>query len=109
MAVTSGRCRLNAEGSGSLATILLKGGFLWTDDMWGEEQWEVWQSGDGEGALPPGQYPFENITPADPLFSAQVVVSSNAADSEHRPLGTDRRRHVGDGRREHRPALPCVS
>jgi len=65
----------NPADAKRLRDYLLKGGFLWTDDMWGEEQWEVWQAEIAK-ALPPGQYPVEEITPTDPLFRSQVVVSS---------------------------------
>jgi hypothetical protein len=57
-----------------LREYLLKGGFLWTDDHWGTEEWEVWQQ-EFAKVLPPAEYPFVEITPADPLFSTQFVVS----------------------------------
>ena len=65
----------NPADAKRMRDYLLKGGFLWTDDMWGEEEWEVWQEEIAK-ALPPGQYPVEEITPADPIFRSQVVVSA---------------------------------
>lgn len=56
-----------------LREYLLKGGFLWTDDHWGSEEWEVWTR-ELAKVLPPNEYPIEEITPADPLFSTQFVV-----------------------------------
>ena len=74
MAGDVGSMELDAKEAARLRDYLLKGGFLWTDDMWGDEQWEVWQK-ELAKALPPAEYPFETITPADSLFSAQFVVS----------------------------------
>jgi len=65
----------NPADAKRMRDYLLKGGFLWTDDMWGEEEWEGWQEEIAK-ALPRGQYPVEEITPTDPLFRSQVVVSS---------------------------------
>lgn len=56
-----------------LREYLLKGGFLWTDDMWGEEEWEVW-SAELAKVLPPKEFPIEEVTPADGIFSTQFVV-----------------------------------
>jgi hypothetical protein len=43
--------------------------------MWGEDEWEVWQA-ELAKALPPAEFPIEELTPADPLFRSQVIVSS---------------------------------
>jgi hypothetical protein len=56
-----------------LREYLLKGGFLWTDDMWGSEQWATWTR-ELAKVLPPDEYPIVDVTPADPLFRAQFVV-----------------------------------
>jgi hypothetical protein len=56
-----------------LREYLLKGGFLWTDDHWGTEEWEVWTR-ELAKVFPPDEYPIELVTPADPIFSTQVVV-----------------------------------
>jgi hypothetical protein len=56
-----------------LRTYLLKGGFLWTDDHWGSEEWEVWKQ-ELAKVFPPDEYPIEEITPADPIFKTQFVV-----------------------------------
>ena len=65
----------NPADAKQLRDYLLKGGFLWTDDMWGEEEWEVWKD-ELAKALPPAEFPIEEITPADPVFRSQVIVSS---------------------------------
>ena len=65
----------NSADAKRLRDYLLKGGFLWTDDMWGEEEWEVWKA-ELAKVLPPAEYPIEELTPADPLFRSQVLVST---------------------------------
>jgi hypothetical protein len=56
-----------------LREYLLKGGFLWTDDHWGTEEWEVWTR-ELAKVFDPREYPIELVTPADPIFSSQFVV-----------------------------------
>ena len=56
-----------------LRQYLLKGGFLWTDDQWGTEEWDVWLE-ELAKVFPPSEYQVEEITPADPIFRAQYVV-----------------------------------
>ena len=56
-----------------LREYLLKGGFLWTDDMWGDEQWNLWRQEIGK-VFPPNEYPIEEVTTADPVFNAQFVI-----------------------------------
>jgi hypothetical protein len=50
-----------------LREYLLKGGFLWADDFWGEYAWEVWARAIG-GVLPPDQYPIVDVPLSHPLF-----------------------------------------
>jgi hypothetical protein len=73
MAGDIGSIGLSATDAARLREYLLKGGFLWTDDMWGSEQWEVWKR-ELAKVFPPDEYPIEEITPADPIFRAQFVV-----------------------------------
>ena len=65
----------NPADAKQLRDYLLKGGFLWTDDMWGEEEWEVWQAEIAK-ALPPAEYPIEELTLTDPIFRSQINVTS---------------------------------
>ena len=51
----------------ALRNYLLKGGFLWADDFWGEYAWEVWAEQIGK-ALPPAQYPPKDLPRDHPLF-----------------------------------------
>ena len=40
-----------------LRTYLLKGGFLWVDDFWGESAWEH----EIAKVLPPSEFPIEDV------------------------------------------------
>ena len=56
-----------------LREYLLKGGFLWTDDHWGTEQWAVWKQ-ELAKVFDPRVFPIEEVTPADPIFQTQFIV-----------------------------------
>ena len=73
MAGDIGSISLSAPDAARLREYLLKGGFLWTDDMWGDDQWETWTD-ELAKVFPPSEYPIEDVTPADPIFRAQYVV-----------------------------------
>src|SRR5262245_51450440 len=51
----------------ALRNYLLKGGFLWADDFWGEYAWEVWIEQLGK-ALPAAQFPWKDLPKDHPLF-----------------------------------------
>jgi hypothetical protein len=51
----------------ALREYLLKGGFLWVDDFWGEEAWYQWV-GEIERVLPPTDYKIVTLTPEHPVF-----------------------------------------
>ena len=73
MAGDIGSAGFSPTDAARLREYLLKGGFLWTDDHWGPEEWEVWKR-ELAKVLPPDEYPIEEITPADPIFKTQFVV-----------------------------------
>jgi Domain of unknown function (DUF4159) len=73
MAGDVGSMGISPSEATRLRDYLLKGGFLWTDDMWGDEEWDVWQQEIAK-VFPPQEYPIEEITPADPIFKTQFVV-----------------------------------
>ncbi len=75
MAGDIGSIGLTPIEAARLREYLLKGGFLWTDDHWGTEEWEVWKR-ELAKVFPPDEYPVELVTPADPIFSAQFVVTA---------------------------------
>jgi len=50
-----------------LREYLLKGGFLWADDFWGEHAFQWWADEIGK-ALPPHQFPITDLMLDDPIF-----------------------------------------
>lgn len=69
-----GTMRLTDAEVTRLREYLLKGGFLYVDDFWGEWAWEQWVEEIGR-VLPPKDFPIVNLTPDHPLFRAMFVVS----------------------------------
>jgi hypothetical protein len=57
-----------------LREYLLKGGFLWVDDFWGDEAWDQW-SHEIARVLPPSEYPIVDLPPTHPLFRMQFTVA----------------------------------
>jgi hypothetical protein len=55
------------EEAAHLRDYLLKGGFLWVDDFWGERAWANWAEQIGK-ALPSSEYPFRDIPLAHQIF-----------------------------------------
>ena len=53
----------------ALRNYLLKGGFLWADDFWGEYAWQVWMEQFGK-VLPSAVYPAKDLPKDHPLFRA---------------------------------------
>jgi hypothetical protein len=56
-----------------LRNYLVKGGFLWVDDFWGNYAWDIWES-QIRKALPSGTYPIVDLTLDHPLFRQVFVV-----------------------------------
>ena len=63
-----GAAFLDPEEADALRTYVLKGGFLWADDFWGEYAWEAWTDQLGK-ALPPAEFPILDLPKGHPLFS----------------------------------------
>lgn len=53
----------------ALRAYLLKGGFLWADDFWGEWAWQAWMEQFAK-ALPAPLYPAKDLPKDHPLFRA---------------------------------------
>ena len=64
-----GRAFITDAEADALRNYLLKGGFLWADDFWGEYAWEVWAEQLAK-ALPPAQFPPKDLPKDHPLFRA---------------------------------------
>ena len=70
-----GTIGLEDDEAQRLRAYLLKGGFLWVDDFWGDAAWEQWAS-EFARVLPPGEYPIEDVPISDPVFRAQFTVTA---------------------------------
>lgn len=57
----------------ALRDYVLKGGFLWADDFWGEYAWQVWES-QLRKALPSGPYPIVDLSLEHPIFHMLMSV-----------------------------------
>ena len=74
VASDAGTMGLDADEAQRLRDYLLKGGFLWVDDFWGERAWAHWVEEIGK-ALPPADYPIEDVALSDPIFHSQFSVA----------------------------------
>ena len=62
-----GTARFSDMEAARLREYLLKGGFLWVDDFWGEWAWTQWIEEIGR-VLPREQFPVKTLTTAHPIF-----------------------------------------
>jgi hypothetical protein len=69
-----GTVGLRPDEAEQLRAYLLKGGFLWVDDFWGEAAWDQW-SDEIARVLPPSEYPIEDVAITDPIFRSQFTVT----------------------------------
>ena len=53
-----------------LREYLLKGGFLWVDDYWGEYAWDQWVEQIGR-VLPPAEFPIADLPLEHPIWQSQ--------------------------------------
>ena len=73
MASDVGTIGLSDDEVIGLRTYLEKGGFMWVDDFWGEAAWEQWTS-ELAKALPPAEYPVEDVPLTDSIFRSMLEV-----------------------------------
>lgn len=64
-----GAAFLTTQEAEALRTYLLKGGFLWADDFWGDYAYDAWIEQLSK-ALPPSQFPAKDLEKDHPLFRA---------------------------------------
>jgi hypothetical protein len=69
-----GALYLDDQEAANLRAYLMKGGFLWADDFWGERAWDIFES-QIRRALPSGAYPIIDLPIEHPIFHSQMVVS----------------------------------
>ncbi len=62
-----GTISLSDEEAGRLREYLLKGGFLWVDDFWGDWAWAQWTEEIGR-VLPAGEYPIRPVPLDHPVY-----------------------------------------
>jgi hypothetical protein len=62
-----GRLSLNEAEARNLRAYLLKGGFLWADDFWGDWAWEFFES-QMRKVFPAASYPIVDLPIDHPLF-----------------------------------------
>jgi Domain of unknown function (DUF4159) len=62
-----GSTYIGPEEARSLKSYLLKGGFLWADDFWGEYAWEHWES-ELRKVLPAAEYPIVDLPLTHSMF-----------------------------------------
>ena len=56
-----------------LREYLLKGGFMWVDDFWGNNAWEQWSAEIGR-VLPPTEFPIVDVPMDDPILRTMFAV-----------------------------------
>jgi hypothetical protein len=62
-----GTLSLDQDDATHLRDYLLKGGFLWVDDFWGEYAWHIFET-EIRKALPSAEFPMIDLPKAHPLF-----------------------------------------
>ncbi len=62
-----GTVGFSPEEAQRLRDYLLRGGFLWVDDFWGDRAWEHWVREIGK-VLPLSEYPIFDLPPDHPIF-----------------------------------------
>ena len=68
-----GAAYFSPEHAERMREYLLKGGFLWADDFWGEYAWQAWAS-EFAKVLPPHEYPWVDLPLDHPMFRSQFVI-----------------------------------
>jgi hypothetical protein len=69
-----GSASISGSEAEALRQYLLKGGFLWADDFWGDYAWQWWE-GQLRKVLPAADYPIVDLPPTHPLYSSQFVIT----------------------------------
>ena len=72
-----GSILIHPEEAEHLREYLLKGGFVWADDFWGEYAWEVWEH-ELRKVLPEAEYPIIDVPLTHPLFRTQFEMKNGA-------------------------------
>ncbi|HEX4347230.1 MAG TPA: DUF4159 domain-containing protein, partial [Vicinamibacterales bacterium] len=73
MMTEPGGAYFDDQEAAALRNYMLKGGFLWADDFWGNYAWEFWE-GQVRKIFPSGQYPIYDVPLSHPLFHQMMTV-----------------------------------
>ena len=65
-----GSAYLDDDEAARLRSYLLKGGFLWADDFWGDYAWDWWEA-QIRKVFPAAEYPIVDLPRDHPLFRSQ--------------------------------------
>ena len=63
----AGTAGFSAADVEQLRKYFQKGGFMWSDDFWGDAAWDNWETQIGR-VLPPGRYPIVDLPATHPMF-----------------------------------------
>ena len=69
----AGTAALSQAEAAALRDYLLKGGFLWVDDFWGEYAWQSWER-ELAGVLAPSEYPIKDLPVDHPVFQTMYEI-----------------------------------
>jgi hypothetical protein len=92
VASDAGTLGFTADEAENLRAYLLKGGFIWFDDFWGDAAWASFQR-EISKVMPPDEYPLEQIDINDPMLHSQFEL-------DHIPQITNIQFWRGSGGRE---------
>jgi hypothetical protein len=73
MMTEPGAAYFTPQEAANLRTYLLKGGFLWADDFWGDYAWDFFENQIRQ-ALPSATYPIVDLTIDHPIFHQMLSV-----------------------------------
>lgn len=74
MATEVGGLYLDPQEQATLKDYLLKGGFLWVDDFWGERAWDIFEN-QIHAVLPRQAYPIVDLALDHPIFTSHMTVT----------------------------------
>src|SRR5262249_42896891 len=69
-----GSMYLEDREAATLRDYLLRGGFLWADDFWGERAWSIFENQIHQ-VLPRAEYPIVDLSLDHPIFHSQMSVA----------------------------------
>ena len=75
MMTEPGRAYFTAEEAAALRAYLLRGGFLWADDYWGQYAWDFFEN-QLRQVLPSATYPIVDLPRTHPIFHVVLDASS---------------------------------